>query len=198
MTRRLLLAAALGTAACRPSDRPARETRAAAGTTPAAAAQTLACGATTISGDGIGALRIGAPADSVRRQCVVVRDTTELRGEGLPTRVMTVSLGATPVEAEVVDGRVWRIAVTEPELRTSDSLGVGTSLGRLLTLRGARALTGEGEAFVVSPAHCGLSFQLSEPELDVPEDNSDTPVLRRLPRSTTVTRVLVTGCRGAA
>jgi hypothetical protein len=151
-----------------------------------------------LDGGGVGALRIGALVDSVRARCALVRDTTELRAEGLPVRVIAVAVSGDTVEAEVDSGRVWRIETTRPTLRTADSLGVGTPLARLLALPGAHGLSGEGAVFVVSPARCGLSFQLSGVGSAAPRGGWTAAALRRLPPSTAVSRVLVVGCPAAS
>lgn len=159
---------------------------------------TAPCSAATITGDGVGAVQIGAPLDSVRARCVVLRDTTELRDEGMPARLLTIPLGADNVEAEIVRSRVWRIAIETPTLRTADSLAVGTPLARVLALPGAHGLRGEGRLFVASPARCGLSFQLSVPDTGLASGDLDVETLRTLPPSTTVSRILIVGCRAVA
>ena len=152
------------------------------------------CGPPVIDSAAVGALRIGATLDSVKAHCTVLRDTTELRAEGMPARIIAVPIGGDTVEAEVVDGRVWRVAVTRPGLRTADSLGVGTPLARLVTLfPGAIGAHGEDGIYMTS-TRCGLSFRLSDPGRSVNFRNGGAAALRRLPRSTAVTRVLVTGC----
>ena len=93
------------------------------------------CGEGVITDEGIGELRIGATVESVRQKCDVVRDTTLIAAEGMPARKLAVVFSRDTVEAEIVDGRVWRIAVLAPRLRTADSLGVGTNLARLLQLK---------------------------------------------------------------
>jgi hypothetical protein len=156
------------------------------------------CGNEVISDRGIGELLVGRTVDSVKRLCHVVSDTTELGGEGLPTRIMRVALSHDSVEAEIDSGRVWRIEVASPKFRTADSLGVGTSLERLLLLREPRGLGAEGAVFFVSSQHCGLSFQLSENGSGAPPENWDRAALALLPRSTVVDRVLIVGCNPAA
>jgi hypothetical protein len=147
-----------------------------------------------ISDRGIGELLVGRSADSVKRLCHVISDTAELGGEGMPTRIMRVAFSHDSVEAEIDSGRVWRIEVASPKLRTADSLGVGTSLERLLLLKEPRGLGAEGAIFLVSSQHCGLSFQLSESGPDAPPENWDRAALGRLPKSTVVDRVLIVGC----
>jgi hypothetical protein len=157
-----------------------------------ASASEHACGSPVIDSAGVGRLRIGATVDSVQAHCTVLRDSTELRAEGLPARILVVPIGGDTVEAEVVDGRVWRIAVVRPTLRTRDSVGVGSPLAALLTIPELRGTAGEGALFAMSPARCGLSFQLSSS--DRRADGWTIDRLRRLPPSTIVQRVLVVGC----
>lgn len=146
-----------------------------------------------MTGRGIGDLTIGKTVEAVRSECGVVRDTTRLATEGQLARIITVS-APDLVNAEVVDGKVWRIEVVSPRFRTADSLGVGTPLSRLLHLRNARGITGEGQLFVVSPEHCGLSFRLSDNGSRSRSQNWDRATLSRLPSGTVVDKVLVFGC----
>lgn len=147
-----------------------------------------------MSGRGIGSLRIGLPVDSLRAACEVASDTTRLASEGQLARVMAVAFAQDTVEAEIVDEKVWRIEVLSPRFRTADSVGVGTSLSRLLTLGNPRGITGEGQLFVVSPDHCGLSFRLSDNGSSARSQNWDRAALSRLPVETVVDKVLVVGC----
>jgi hypothetical protein len=154
-----------------------------------------ACGSEVVTDEGIGEVRIGAAVESVRQKCNVVRDTTALGAEGMPARKLTVVLSRDTVEAEIVDGRVWRIAVRSPRLRTADSLGVGTTLARLLELRNPRGMTGEGRFYVASPDHCGMSFRLTNAGPGAARGDLNSSGLARLPRSALVSEVLVFGCR---
>lgn len=165
--------------------------------TPSAATRVLSCGEAIIRGEGIGLLRIGASVDSVRRHCVVVRDTTVLGAEGMPARKMAIAVAADTVEAEIVDNRVWRLAVLSPHLRTTDSLGVGTPLSRFLAMKKPRAFMGEGEVFLMLPSHCGLSFRLADMGSGRPRAEYDSAALARLPKKAHVSEVLVFGCRPA-
>ena len=152
------------------------------------------CGRPIVDGDGVGNIRIGMSADTVKAHCVVVRDTVERRTEGQLERLLVVPFEQDTAVVEVNEGRVWRIEITEPGLRTSNWLGVGTPLSALLALNGGvQGLVGEGNLFLVSQALCGLSFELSEPRS--PSGAWDAARLRTLPKSTVVNRVLVIGCR---
>jgi hypothetical protein len=163
-----------------------------------AAAVAQGCGEATLTDEGIGELKIGTPIDSIHAHCVVVSDTIELAEEGLPARIMRVAFDRDTVEATADSGKVWRISIESPRIRTADSLGVGTKLPRLLQLKKARGLSGEGAVFVVSPERCGLSFELSDAGSDAPPENWNRSALARLPDSTSVTRVLIVGCSRAA
>ncbi|HEX6598986.1 MAG TPA: hypothetical protein VF034_06660 [Gemmatimonadaceae bacterium] len=152
------------------------------------------CGRPIVDGEGVGNIRIGMAADTVKARCVVVRDTVERRAEGQLERILVVPFEQDTAVVEVNDGRVWRIEITEPGLRTSNWLGVGTPLSTLLALNGGvQGLVGEGNLFLVSQALCGLSFELSEPRS--PSGSWNAARLRTLPKSTVVKRVLVIGCR---
>lgn len=151
---------------------------------------------TVLTGSGIAELRIGRPLAELANACGVVKDTTEVRAEGHPARIVLVDLARDTVEAEIVDDAVWRLAVRDPAFRTSDSLGVGTPLSRLLEFDGARPLSGEGRLFVQVPEHCGLSFELSVPASSLPPGSSDAEALLSLPPDTRVVEVLAFGCDG--
>lgn len=148
-----------------------------------------------MSGRGTGDLRIGMTTASVRAACRVTRDTTRLASEGQTARMISVALGGENVEAEIVNDKVWRIEVTSPRFKTADSLGVGTPLARLLALSNPRGLTGEGQLFVASPDHCGLSFRLSNNGSSARSQNWDKAALSRLPPATVVDKILIIGCR---
>ena len=155
------------------------------------------CGPALITEHGVGYITVGRSVDSVKKQCRVISDSSELDAEAMPTRIVTVAFGADSVRAEIDSGRVWRIELTTPGIRTADSLGVGTPLNRLLALRNPKGAYGEG-LFVLSPDHCGLSFQLSDDGGNAPAQDWDRAMLARLPASTIVKRVLVVGCHANA
>lgn len=149
----------------------------------------------TITGSGLGELRIGLSVDSARRRCTVVRDTTDLGAEGMPARVISVRFGNDTTEAEVVGGKVWRIEVNQRGFQTRDSLHVGTPLSRLLEFPGVHTATGEGAVYLLSPEHCGLSFRLSGPGLRPLPPDMDKAKLERLPPNVVVSRILIVGCQ---
>ena len=160
--------------------------------------QSASCGDEVLTDEGIGQIRIGATVASVREICTVVRDTTAIGAEGMPARKLAVALSRDTVEAEIVDGRVWRIGVLSPRLRTADSLGVGTPFVRLLRLRNPHGMTGEGEFFVASPEHCGMSFRLADAGPGARRGDLDSAGLARLPKSAVISEVLIFGCHLAS
>ena len=144
---------------------------------------------TTLTGDGIGALRVGAPVEDVARACRVIRDATGPGPEGMPERRIVVALVRDSVSAVVASGRVWRVHVPTPAFRAADSLGVGTP-GRSLRRSGAQVLMGEGRVYVRLPSHCGLSFRLRGIEFG----RISTPA--QIPDTAIVDEVLAFGCAG--
>ena len=151
------------------------------------------CGDEILSDEGVGKLRIGMSVQSVRRECSVLRDTTALGAEGMPSRKIAVLFPRDTVLGEIVNDKVWRVEIHSPHFSTADSLRVGTPLARLLALRKPQGMTGEGALFVMSPDHCGLSFRLSETGSPILRDPGPTG-LSRLPAATTVTDILIVGC----
>lgn len=146
-----------------------------------------------VRGSGVGGLEIGLLAAQVRDTCPVVGDTTlHLEGELQPGLI--VELGGSPVIAEIVADRVWRIRIYTPGLQTLDSIGVGTPAREVATVPAARLLSGEGSYFVIAPEHCGLSFEIEglpdvsrSWELAELADQSD---------SVRVGTILISGCPG--
>jgi hypothetical protein len=194
--RALLLAALVGCQGAQNQQSSSLPDTSAAISNPAAVgiAPATTCGDDFIGAEGIGKLSIGAPLDSIRASCRIIRDTIVLADEGQRARRVTVSLPADTVVAEIVAGRVWRIEVNSPRFRTRDSLGVGTPIARLLALEDPRGANGEGRFYVLSPDHCGLSFRLSEGWPGTLRHPIDRAKLSQVPRTTTVSTVLITGC----
>ena len=153
------------------------------------------CGNEILGEEGIGELRIGTTVESLRQKCNVIRDTTVTGAEGMPARKVGVAFSRDTVEAEIVDGRVWRIAINSPRLRTADTLGVGTLIGRLRQLREPHGMMGEGQLFVASPEHCGMSFRLSNTGPRGKRGDLDRAGLSRLPETAVVSQVLIFGCK---
>ena len=151
------------------------------------------CADRTIRQERVGIIAIGDPVDSLRK-CSIVRDTVVSEDEGGKARMVSIALAADTIRAQIVDGRVWRIEVSSPGVRTPESLGVGTPLGRLLEMSNPRGVSGEGRMFVRSPDHCGQSFEIPFPS--IPRGDW-TRHLAELPDTTHVIRVLVQRCHPA-
>lgn len=160
----------------------------------AGAQSTQSCDAKTITGDGIGPIRIGAKVDSIKKMCGVLRDTTQLGGEGMMERRVTIALPAGQLYAEIVDGRVWRLDIRSAGFRTTDSLGVGSSLAELLRRKEPKPAAGEGIVVVMLGDHCGMSFVLAGGFESGVFRKWTGDELAKLPASMKVERVLVFGC----
>jgi hypothetical protein len=194
MSDRYIAAFCLIVLACTADDSPRRSDTSANGTCDWSPS-------TRLTSDGVAALEIGLPAAEVRHRCELVSDSIETLAEGQPVRVMRVKVGPSVVRAEVVDDTLWRLTISDSLIRTADGLGVGTTVGTLLTSNPSWVATGETGAFVGLVPHCGLSFRLdtSTPGLPRPWILRDTAALRRAPPETRVNQVLVVGsanCNG--
>ena len=95
----------------------------------------------------------------------------------------------------MVNDRVQSISVESPRFRTTDSLGVGTPVARLLALRGVDVFGGEGNVAISAPTHCGMSFLLP-PDIAGRIPVPTLAALRELPASAAIARVLVFPCMG--
>ncbi len=148
-----------------------------------------------ISGDGVGALRIGMAADSVRSIVHVVSDSFELGDEAVAVRILRVAIQDDTVELEIWRGNVARILVSSSAFRTRTGLGVGSTLSEL---RGAGDLNADlvdGGYVVRSARECGIVFRL---EYDVPTfvlstGNADAH-FRSVDGRVRVDRVVLGGC----
>lgn len=192
----LFLAALIACGEKSPGNSPAASTSRVTETPPGnePAPVTMSCGDRTISGSGLGELKIGIPVGLVKFHCTVVRDTTELRAEGMPALVISVLFGSDTVDAEVVDRNIWRIEVNQPGFQTRDSLHVGTTLGRLLEFPGVHGAHGEDGVYLLSPRHCGLTFKLAGPGLQALPPDANKSQLERIASKVSVSRILITGC----
>lgn len=157
------------------------------------------CGATAsryVTGNGVGLLTVGLPADSVRNRCQVLADSTSIGAEGLSVRELLVELAGDTIHAIVDSGKVWRIEIESGGLRTQDSLGVGSPLRDILRGGGATGAEGEGALYVQTSRHCGISFRLRH-EIPTAAHRPQWTEndLSRIPSSATVDQLLLVGCK---
>ena len=157
MSLRLAIVLLLATIACSKSDDTSNTVTISASST---VSEIPSCGERVIRPDGIGNLKLGMRADSVRAVCHVAFDTVRPAPEGETQRVLMVAFPPSAVEAEVVNDSVWRLNITTPGIETTDSIGVGSPLRKLLKRSDAEGLIGEGIFVVIFRNRCGLSFVL--------------------------------------
>ena len=191
----LALSLVVTLAAC-PGERGATADTAAVPADTASATDVLGCDArgARLTGDGLGALRVGATLASVRQACRIVRDTVAEGPEAQLQRELTIALATDTVTAIVVDDAIWRVHVDDPDIRTADDLGVGTPASAFRSLDGAQVMFGEG-VFVAVPSICGLSFRLSEDaDAGTLAGTPDASRVAALPASARVVEVLAVGC----
>jgi hypothetical protein len=156
-----------------------------------ALAQARRCGDATITGDRVGAVRIGMSLDSVRTRCRIIRDTTEM-DEGEAGRVVYALVAEDTVRIDVMNNSVEFIRVRRNLFMTQDSIRAGMPLARFLIGRHPEILVGEGKVYLVDRTHCGISFGLSA-EAYARARHLTEVSLARLPRSTVIDEILVIG-----
>lgn len=151
---------------------------------------------TIITGAGIGDVRIGQSIGQVRRLCDVRLDTTVIGTEGLPERIAHIHFLGDSIEVTVDNDRVWRIFINSPLFQTSDSLGVGTQVSRLLRSRGSiTGLEGEGALYLLLSEHCGMNFRLAYDIADNEhKENWTQHDLQSIPSDVFVDQILIVGC----
>ena len=144
---------------------------------------------------GIGDLKPGRSVADVVASCEVMSDSRQLGTEGMTERVLVVRIEGASVRAIVNDDRVWRIEVTSPQFKTSDSLGVDTPLRRIARTGGARFFPGEGGVYAFLPEHCALSFRFSVPLRPPRGGDWTAAAIEKAHGDAAVDRVLITNCR---
>ncbi|HEX2723232.1 MAG TPA: hypothetical protein VHM24_09960 [Gemmatimonadaceae bacterium] len=158
----------------------------------------LTCGVTEppeLNDTGVGDLVVGRPVSEVKERCQLLSDTFQRGTEGGQERIIAVLVAGEILSSTVVDGRISRIGVTTPRIRTTDSLGVDTPLQKIAAMRGAQFFPGEDGVYAFVAAHCALSFRFSLP-LRPPKGGQWTPAaIATAHGDAAVDRVLVGECR---
>ena len=157
----------------------------------AAFAQTGRFGASVIARDRVGVVRIGMPLDLLRQRCPIIRDTTVM-DDGETTRVVDALVAGDTVRVRVLRDTVWQIVIRRPGFATQDGIREGMPLSRFLVARRPTILIGEGKVFLLDARHRGNSFGLSA-EAYARASTLTAAGLARLPRSTIIDEILVTG-----
>ena len=163
-----------------------------------------------LTSNGIGLLRIGLTIDSLRKVCRVA-------SERRLTPEYDITLFRVPVGSDTLSvyeerGRIYWIEIQSTAFRTADSLGVGSSLERLLTFEGLDGGLGDGdneyELRALRSPVCGLVFwidaktaiAISEVARRNPDPRDSRPTgavmdtLRSRARTATISRIDVRGC----
>ena len=168
-------------------------------TAPPLTIATRSCGVETarLTGDRVGAIRLGMTTDSVKRVCRVVRDTVEMP-EGQRQRALIIAIGRDTLRSWISDsGTVANVFVESSRFMTTDSLRVGLPLGRLLSYPKMIAAYGEGNFVMFSdePPLCGLSFMIDFGDRPPPFMRDPTPeALQPYATSARIGSILVRRC----
>ena len=184
--------AALAAIAC--SDDGARD--AAAGgvaARPTVAEESCRLGPAQVTGRGADVVRLGMPADELRRRCLA-EDTALSLGEGQQERALAVHVDSARAVA-LLDpaGLVERVIVPVRGPTTPGGVGVGSTLASVQARHGRLCgLLGEGRVVVLAAGLPGVSFVTSA---DFGRFAADTALLRdrAFLRATRVTELLVHG-----
>ena len=149
-----------------------------------------------VSGRGIGDLIIGQVPPPLSGERLVSRQWQEDEN-GERYERLKVSVGGIPVDAEVYDGRIWRISIMRPGLSTQDGSQVGDSVQKLIHAnRSLRRELGPGPSLVLVPENfCGISYMT---DADMPESvmqNPNSKLPTRFAKDSRIRRIFVTGCK---
>ena len=163
-----------------------------------------------LTSTGIGPLKIGLTPDSLKKVC---RVTSERRLT--PEYAITefrIPVGSDTLSVYEEAGRIYWIAIQSKAFRTLDSLGVGSSLERLLAFEGLDGGVGDGddqyELTALRSPLCGLVFWVDSKtaiavsdvvrRMPAPRDSRPTgavmDTLRSRARTGTISRIDVRGC----
>lgn len=160
---------------------------------------------TLITDSSVGPLHVGESVGALRTRCPAVLDTTlsvRMTDRADSARALRLDVVGTPVVVRYEGNRVTVLLVESPAFRTSDSVGVGTSVAKFRNVPGIRVVRTAPQAEVVlrDRARCGMEFYLSGTGTPAPPGEMDPPLtgsaLGTWPDAIVVTAVRVSGCRG--
>jgi len=148
------------------------------------------------SGKGLDVLVVGRPIPKLGSKKLVY-DRTEWDDEAMPQRVIGVRIYNQVIRAEIDDGKVWRLTISRPGIRTKyGGVGVGDPVKGFAKKIDFEVIIGPGGDLVLIPKHeCGLSFLTNmSPDSDGLLATWDSKALAVLPKNIVVRAILVTGC----
>lgn len=151
-----------------------------------------------IDGNAIGGLRIGQFVPQLAKERVLRREwQTDENGDRV--ELLRATVGAGEVEAEIYDGKIWRLTVNKPGLKTRDGVGVGDPVRTLLRKnRSISPEVGGGPAlYLISERPCGIGY-LTDVEFSdkIPYDLTKATLFKYV-GSSHIAQVLVAGCNAA-
>ena len=148
-----------------------------------------------MDGRGVGDLIIGQVPPPLARERLVSRKWQE-NENGEQYERLVVRVGGIPVDAEVYNGRIWRISVMRRGLSTRDGYQVGDSVQKLIHANPSLSRElGPGPSLVLVPdKFCGISYMT---DADLPESvmqNPNSKLPTQFARDAHISWIFVTGC----
>lgn len=150
---------------------------------------------TVISGDAVGDLVIGQPPPKDNLGRLVSRHWLNDEN-GKKYEMLSIKIHGRQVDAEIHDGRVWRISIERPGLQTRDGVAVGANAAIVLQMNSSIAPEiGPGPSMFLIPANsCGISYMTDfEFGENIPEKLTRATALSML-RASRVISIFVVGC----
>src|SRR5688572_20936298 len=127
-------------------------------------ASTCDTNARTIDDSTIGPLHLAEELPALRVRCPDVRDTmVAVAGTTAPQPMMWLEVAGASVLIRHEGLTVTGLRVESPVFQTSDSLGVGTSIGKFRFVRGIRVAKAPDSphAVLLDRRRCGVAYELS-------------------------------------
>jgi len=148
-----------------------------------------------ITGNAVGDIVIGQPPPTLDAVRVISRDWLSDEN-GMRYELLRMKIQGRQVDAEIIDGLVWRISIETTGLPASDGVAVGANAARVL--RKNSHITpeiGPGPSlFLIPENRCGISYMTDfEFKKGFPEKLSRQSALSML-KNSRITKILVVGC----